>query len=232
MRNLAIECSGASAQVGLFQDHSVLAAQRIPTVTGSTSGLAPAIATLLGQSSSRLDAISVTVGPGSFTGLRVGIATAKMLAWAWSIPVIAVDTLHALAVQLAPHAPEAQVIVPVLNAFRKQVFVATWQRDASGALVSVQPTRCVDAVDWQTRPHDLSDGLRTICGGPGLELYKPRTCQQVSLADRSYWELTLSALADVACTKFEAGDLLSAQQVMPKYVRASAAEEKLSKAAE
>ncbi len=79
-----------------------------------------------------LDRLAVGVGPGTFTGLRVGIATARALARGADIPVVAVSTLQALALNArdAPERPSA--VAAVLDARRGEVFAAIWRADESG----------------------------------------------------------------------------------------------------
>ena len=107
--HLAIESSGLGGSVALFEYdgnfHGQLHSQLIlPNSMGSVRTLAPAIEQLLREAQllvKQLGSLSVTNGPGSFTGLRVGLATAKMFAWTQRIPVVPVDTLEAIANRFA-----------------------------------------------------------------------------------------------------------------------------------
>lgn len=73
-----------------------------------------------------LSAVAVSQGPGSYTGLRIGVSAAKGLCYALNIPLIAVDTLESLARQLAISIPENALIVPMLDARRMEVYSAVF----------------------------------------------------------------------------------------------------------
>lgn len=176
MLHLAIECSALAGSVALLRGQTVIAERHLPANVGSVQSLAPAIVELLTQHGSGgslpLGLISVTQGPGSFTGLRAGLATAKMLGLAWNIPLVAVDTLHVIAARACQEAaqrhrevveergPEAgqAVVVAVLNAFRKQVFAAAWSISTGGseepglAMLPVASAQVLDAARWQAQP--------------------------------------------------------------------------------
>ena len=100
-------------------------------------GLVEAALAAAGTTLDRLDRIGVGVGPGSFTGLRIGIATARGLAHATGVPVVAVSTLGALAVAAGPGR-----VLAVLDARRGEAFAALWEDGAE-----VAPARAVAPAD-------------------------------------------------------------------------------------
>ena len=88
-----------------------------------------------GWKPSQLDAVAVSGGPGSFTGLRIGVATAKGLCHALNVPLIALDTMQLLAVQGERLDPTPQPRVAMVDARRMEVYTATF--DASGRVFAL-----------------------------------------------------------------------------------------------
>lgn len=128
MRILAIETSTSQAGVALLQGGALIATRTHARPKQSAERLLPLIAELLdeaGWDRSSLDRIGVSIGPGSFTGLRVGIACAQGLALGLSIPLVGVTSLQAMA--RAVPSTLAGLRCPVLDARRKEVFAAAYE---------------------------------------------------------------------------------------------------------
>ena len=163
MLQLAIECSGLHGSVAILEGSRCLELIQLPTDQSSVQSLASSIDNLVRQAGHKPQFISVTHGPGSFTGLRVGLTTAKMLAFAWQISIVPVDTLELLAYQIVHRQewPTGIMVVPVINAFRQQVFTAVWMSGADKRIVPLSPSTVVDAALW------MADPLTTCCSQPG-----------------------------------------------------------------
>lgn len=133
-----------------------------------TTRLLPLIAQLLAQadmSFAELDRIAVGIGPGTFTGLRIGIATARALALARSIPLVGVSTLHALALgaqETASPRLDTETVTPVLDARRGEVFAAAWSVRALQAAPLLAPRAM--------RPDALAELLRGQSTGSATTL--------------------------------------------------------------
>ncbi len=134
---LSIECGTAVCSVALGEDGELQSLLEDPT-RNHASTLAPFIDQILeanGVKPNELDAIAIAQGPGSYTGLRIGAATAKALAYALKIPLIAIPSLKALSnlaieeynvglLQIVN--PNATLLMPMIDARRMEVFTATY----------------------------------------------------------------------------------------------------------
>lgn len=139
MRVLALETATFTASVALVDGATgaTLAARELYTASLSAALLPLAQACLdeAGVRAAQLDAIAVGSGPGSFTGLRIGLATAKGLAFALDRPLWLASSLHALAADAPGGAPD-EVLVAALDARRGELYAGAFVRDAGGALVA------------------------------------------------------------------------------------------------
>jgi tRNA threonylcarbamoyladenosine biosynthesis protein TsaB len=196
---LGLDTATASTAVGLrLADGTVLERRDDPPAgahPGHATRLLAMIAELLGQAGSswgEVERIAVGVGPGTFTGLRVGVATARGLAHSRSIPLVGVSSLQALALgalegdddQLAGAAPNA--VMAVIDARRGEVFAAPYERGgtgaprALGAPAAVAPERLAELAAGAAGPGDgagrwllVGDGgdrYRELLSGAGLRL--------------------------------------------------------------
>ncbi len=115
-----------------------------------------------------LDAVAVSMGPGSYTGLRVGVSTAKGLAEATGAALIGVPTLEALAASVIPYADPDDLVVPLLNSRRTEVYTAAYQIKTDGRLHPLTEPVALEAVavpDWMPRPERAA---RTWLVGEGV----------------------------------------------------------------
>lgn len=134
MRLLAIETSGKACSVALFEDDVVIAERHDLIGRGHAEHLLPAIASL--PDGGKADSILVGVGPGSFTGIRVGIAAAKGLAIGWSIPVFGMDSLALVALAAGRTGP----LFVAIEGGHGELFVKQFvDGEAVGDAVSLTP---------------------------------------------------------------------------------------------
>src|SRR5579872_5195445 len=132
IRALAIETSSRIGSVALAEDDNTLAEDTFPHGLQHAARIIPAIDSLckkLGWTSADIREIYVSAGPGSFTGLRIGITLAKALAMATGATLVAVPSVRVL-VENSP--PEAKNVIVVLDAKRDQIFTASFARDSTG----------------------------------------------------------------------------------------------------
>jgi tRNA threonylcarbamoyladenosine biosynthesis protein TsaB len=129
---LNIDTSMGTAGVCLSKEGIVLALAESQDQKNHSSWLHPTIRRLLGETGYRpgdLRAVAVTAGPGSYTGLRVGMAAAKGFCYALGIPLIAENTLNMMAFAAREQLPEADLLCPMIDARRMEVFTAVYQKD-------------------------------------------------------------------------------------------------------
>ena len=136
---LCIETATKSCSVALAKDgHLVAVKEEVSEQYSHSEQLTVFIEQLLQQEGlkvSDLDAIAVSSGPGSYTGLRIGVSTAKGLCYASDVPLIAVSTLGAMAQAMKDKYPEAQ-LCPMLDARRMEVYCALYSKSQASPVVA------------------------------------------------------------------------------------------------
>lgn len=219
---LAIETSALGGSVALADDGSLLAERTLSRGQRSAQSLIPAIDELLrsaGRQVQDVELIGVTIGPGSFTGLRVGVTAAKTLAYALGAKTVGLDTLDVLAAQTAAGSAGTRLHA-ILDAQRQELFTATftWQGDRwrrSG------PTEIVPAARWldRLRPGD-------VVTGPATGRIAAKLPAAAIVAAESEREPRAATVAHLALTAYQQGRLDDFWKLTPAYYRPSAAEEK------
>ncbi|HEV3341227.1 MAG TPA: tRNA (adenosine(37)-N6)-threonylcarbamoyltransferase complex dimerization subunit type 1 TsaB, partial [Pirellulales bacterium] len=226
---LAIETSSAAGSVAALSHENqpsgnLLAELRLNPSQRGAQSLAPALADLLRQAGWKprdVQLVAVSVGPGSFTALRVGVTTAKTFAYAVSAQVLAIDTSEVIAARV--DAPAGQVIATAIDAQRGDVYAATFRRLGPFALEPVQPTKILPADQWIG---GLSAG--SVVSGPAVEKLAARLPRTVRVASQDAWLPSAEAVARLAIVKYAAGQRDDVWRLVPHYLRPSAAEERRS----
>jgi tRNA threonylcarbamoyladenosine biosynthesis protein TsaB len=192
-------------------------------------GLIPAIEALLlaeGVKVADLGSIAVGLGPGSYTGLRIGLTAAKTLAYAAGKPLVALDSLEAIAGNAPDDAPN---VVVAVDAQRGDAYVARFARDSPNApLLRLGPTTIEPVGPWADT---LEPG--TIVLGPSLDRLLTAWPEALRLGTLDQGHPDAANLLPLAFEALEAGRLADPFFVEPIYMRRSAAEdqwERLGKA--
>jgi len=220
VRILAIETSSATISVSVA-DGEMLVCRQLAPQQQSGRALAPGIRDLLEETGWPLGSVqlvAVSVGPGSFTGLRVGVTTAKTLAYAVGAELIGVSSLETIASQIPS---EHRQLVGLVNAYRGQVFSARYRRETDGRLTTVAQLAVLDDDAWLA-----SLTARETVSGDGLVRLAGRLPSEVTLADPRFWTPTAGTVAKLARARYDERGSDDLWGMAPLYVRRSAAEEK------
>lgn len=167
MRILGIDTATSCGGIGLIDDDAVVAEYAFSREETPSARLVPAIQALLkeaGITVNEIDGMAVSLGPGSFTGLRVGLSAVKGLALATEKPVAGVPTLDALATQLPPTTSQ---ICPLVDARKDEVYTALYEQGGNGNVEQLTPYQVLS-------PSRLLEELplqETVFVGDGVEVY-------------------------------------------------------------
>lgn len=242
MLMLGLDTSTAACTAALVEEERIIAEYTINDRKAHSRRLLPIIASLLqdaGIEGSALDALAVSIGPGSFTGLRIGLATAKGLALAWSKPVLGVPSLDVLASSL-PAVPH--LICPSLQARKGEVYWALYKwGEAKGRHERPPLLRLTDYVASDlddflaglaaNREKAGGEDLKVVLLGDAVPLYWPavaaRFGEQVRQAPPAWFYPRASSLAFLALERLARGEISLDQgaPLKPLYIRPAPAAE-------
>jgi tRNA threonylcarbamoyladenosine biosynthesis protein TsaB len=221
---LLIETSGRIGEVAVAEGPTILAARRLDQARRHARDLAPAVAELLKEQAWRphqLDAIIVSRGPGSYTGLRVGIVSAQILAYAAGCAVLAVDTFAAIARQ-APAGVDRLAILA--DAQQDKVYVQYYTQTEPGKAWQSQSSLQILAMNNFLAQHDPA----TWFTGPALHIWAERLPPELRSLEQQHWDPQVGSLLEAGLSRWFVGERDDPWRLEPLYARPSAAEEKAS----
>lgn len=229
MKLLALDSSGLVASVAVVEDQSLLAEYTVNYKKTHSQTLLPMldqIATMIELDLSTIDAIAVAGGPGSFTGLRIGSATAKGLGLALDKPLIHVPTLDSLAYNL--YGTEG-VICPLMDARRNQVYTGIYQF-VQGEFQTVEAQMAVSIEEILEKVNQLGEPVVFL--GDGVPVYERQIKDQVQIpftfAPPHLNKQRAGAVGALAQLYYQAGNIETASEHKPDYLRLSQAERELA----
>ena len=209
---LAVETSGSLGSIAVT-DGSNLLAERVLASGGVRH--AQSLVTEVDKLLRELSLKPVSIGPGSFTGLRVGLVFAKTFAWLNQSHLVAVDTLRVIAQQ----APDEEALVTALvDAQRGEVFAGTYQVDTVSGCRQLIDRIHVTGQDTLPQDHILT--------GPGLIKLRPELATSHRLLAESCWQPRASTIARLGTDMVSRQEFSIPEILEPVYVRLSYAEEK------
>lgn len=214
---LAVETATEQGSVALWEEGQVVGEISLALPGAYLRHLLPAVDTLLkeaGRTLSQVRALAVSQGPGNFTGLRIGIATVKTLAFALQVPVVPVSTLEVVAARL-PFRPEPVGVL--VDAKRGEVYLGLFRCEGATPVALGEPERLpVGHLPSRLRPP-------VVLTGPGLSVHegflKPLLPPGLVLAPPELRSPQAATLARLAQERLDRGAGVSPAALLPTYLR-------------
>lgn len=224
---LAIESSALTASVAVCDGERLLGEYTLNNGNTHSETLLPMVESLLkflDLTVADIDLFAVTAGPGSFTGVRIGVSTMKGLAFATQKPCVGVSTLEALAYNLP--IPNG-LICPVMNARRKQVYTALF-RESNGSMVRLMPDSAIAITELDELLSKYDEPVYLV--GDGYQITLENLKHPVgNTPERLRWQ-SAASVAKAAYMAHLAGNTVSDADLKPVYLRPCQAErERLEK---
>jgi len=216
---LAIETSGMQGSVAIF-DGQTLRFERILGAAGTRHAqtLPAEVADMLAGCSLQphsIQSVAVSIGPGSFTGLRVGLTFAKTFAWLNDARLVAVDTLRAIAQQVPPH---IEYVTAIIDAQRSEFFAATYRWNAElGLRFAINDVGLANVADL---PSDYP------IVGPACNKLRAIALNRFDILDESLWQPHAVNVGRIGLYMLDQQQFSDPDSLEPVYIRLSYAEEK------
>jgi tRNA threonylcarbamoyladenosine biosynthesis protein TsaB len=221
-RMLILETSGRIGQVAVAEGQHLRGVRRLEETRRHARDLVPAVKDLLaglGWRPRDLQGVIVSRGPGSYTGLRVSIMSAKALAYATGCAVLAIETFTAIAQQVPPEILRLDVLA---DAQQDKVYVQSFGRISSAqALAALSPLAIQPFAEWLAG-REASAWVT----GPGLRGKEQRIAGDRRVVEADRWEPRPESLLHLGLARFVKGGRDDYWSLEPLYLRPSSAEEK------
>ncbi len=231
MKILAIDSSSLVATVAVIQDDIMIAEYTINHKKTHSQTLLPMIDEIVKMAEISLediDAIAVSGGPGSFTGLRIGSATAKGLGLVWNKPLIHVPTIDAMAYNLYG---TDKLICPIMDARRNQTYTGIYEFNCDNLNVLME--QCAISIDELVNKLNEMD-KQVIFVGDGIPVFKEyideNLGQEHFYAPAHMNRQRAGAVGVLGCKYFAEGKIETAAEHGPDYLRQSQAERERNEA--
>ena len=222
MKILAIDSCSNVATAALMDDDILIAQFSLNNKTTHSTKLLPQIEYMMKNAETEfadIDLFAVTVGPGSFTGERIGVATAKALAHAVNKPMVGVSALMAMAYNIKY---TDYLICPIMDARREQVYTASfrWENDE---LITIKEDRAM-ALDELLE--EINENV--IFFGDGVPVFKEKIAEKLGskahFAPANLLHINGGGVAECAKSEYKKGKACDYASLVPTYLRLSQAE--------
>lgn len=228
MKILALDTSTIMTTCAVLDENQVLGQYSLNGDMAHSEKLVPMVKEVLdslGLNIEDIDLYGVTKGPGSFTGLRIGVATVKAFAHLFDKPIVGISTLEALAFNL----PYNEIVVPMIDARRNRVYtgVYTWNNDK---LETIMEQRVIEIDDLLYYLNKSYKGV--IVNGDGSFLYRDKISEilkdKVRFSTISHNSCQATSVAELALIKYKLGYEDNYFTLVPEYLRESQAQRELN----
>ena len=222
MKILGVDTSTPIGSVALIDDDNVVAEHTLDIVRAHSSRLMPAIDSVLKWGDitvNDLDGCAVGIGPGSFTGIRIGVATIKSICYAVDKPIVGVSTLEAIAYNLRW---SSSIICPLLDARRSETYGAIFEGNTNWERLSEDLCLPIDALLDRIKEGTPADCVINFVGD-GLATYgdavRENLGDRVHFADAIFNVPRGATIAYLGAQRLQQGDSDSYWTLVPNYVR-------------
>ena len=214
---LSLDTSTTVCSVALHNEGTLLGCYELFTERTSSAMLTTLLDDVVRQAGyalNQIDAIAVAKGPGSYTGLRIGVSTAKGLCFALDKPLLAINTLAAMTEQVRAYFPENSLLCPMLDARRMEVYCALYSTDGREVLpTSAQIIGETSFSDWLSRGSivffgDGAEKCRTLLGGQPNAIFPNMTVLP-----------SARTIGQLSTTAFSAGQFEEVATFEPFYLK-------------
>ncbi len=223
MKIIAIDSSGLVATVAIADEDTLIAEYTVNHKKTHSQTLLPMLDEIKKMTEldlDTIDAVAIAAGPGSFTGLRIGSATAKGLGFALDKPIIEVPTVNALAMNMWG---TEDVVCPIMDARRDQVYTGIYDFSPDGELNVIREQFAEDIGVVVGMLNDI--GRRTVFLGDGVPVYKDAIASKITVPYRfappHMSRQRAGALATLAVGYLKEGKTVTAAEHKPEYLRES-----------
>lgn len=228
MKILSVDSSAVSASAAIVCEDKIIGEFFCNTGLTHSQTLVPMIDALLKNTQTditQIDALAVSSGPGSFTGVRIGVSAVKGIATALNLPCIGVSTLHAMAMNFVGF--QSAVVCAVMDARCSQVYNALFRADG-GKVILLCEDRAISLEQLKGELSQISE--RVILVGDGAKITKEfMTDLDHVVLPAAHLMYQRAAAVGMAALEVPESEYLTAEQLMVRYLRLPQAERELKK---
>lgn len=229
MKILAVDTSATAASVAVAEENKLIGEFSINTALTHSQTLMPMVDELLkntGLSVNDIDAVAVNAGPGSFTGVRIGVAAVKGIAFPKNLPCVSVSTHESMAYNMLGN---DCIVCSVMDARCSQVYNALFR--VKGCTVTrMTDDRALSLTDLKNELQNINEKVVLVGDGAVLcSKFLGEELENIMLAPFNNRIQTASSVAYAAFEKINNGETVKADELMPVYLRLPQAQRELNK---